>query len=290
MRFGMSSFGFFAYWKHALIGLEFAERYNLTPVIDWTQNSSYYEKNGVNGIKNAFEYYYEPVSDVSVDDALHSKNVVFFSKHARGRVEISYNDPDEEVFVSVCKKYIHVKDDIEKSMLREISPLLNGKKTVACHVRGVEWGNVKNHPVPIEMDQYFDKVDYCFAHGFEQLFLATDSEDTIECFKNKYGDRVVFFRDIARAKKGSKTLVIFDNTIQRENNHFLMGYEVLRDMTALSLCDGLIAGYSNISLAAKITKLSRNEKYDYFHLFKPEIKKTGMSAIKAEKKMRNGKY
>jgi len=95
---------------------------------------------------------------------------------------------------------------------------------------------------------------------------------------------------VARAAKGSKTLAIFDNSIKRENNKFLLGYEVLRDMTALSLCDGLIATYSNISLAAEINKISREEKYEYKYIFNPEVNKSGLSPNKAVEKMKQGKF
>ena len=42
----------------------------------------------------------------------------------------------------------------------------------------------------------------------------------------------------------------------------LLGYEVLRDMYTLASCDGLVAGLSQVSYAARICKRSRNEKYD----------------------------
>ena len=66
-----------------------------------------------------------------------------------------------------------------------------------------------------------------------------------------------------------------------------MGREVLRDMLALSKCQGLIAGYSNISLAAIVWKNADEErKYEYCQIMQNKINRTGVSVEEAVKKMK----
>lgn len=293
MKFDDSAMGFFAYWRFSIIGLAFAERYNMVPVIDWTDKGPYYEKNGVNGIKNPFEYYYYPVSEVSVEDVNESYNVSYYSRNSNGISNIKYgNEENLEVdYIYFNRKYMKLKEDVQLKIDEQVKKLLNNKKTLAVQVRGVEWGNIKGHPIPLSLEKYTEEIDKAIElYGFEQIFLATDSEDTIEYLDNKYKGKIVFYNDVARASKGSKTLAIFDPNIKRENNNYLMGFEVLRDMLTLSYCDGLIAGYSNISFAADISKKSRDEEYIYKLIFKQELNKNGMDAGKAVKLMKENKY
>ena len=59
----------------------------------------------------------------------------------------------------------------------------------------------------------------------------------------------------------------------------------------LSYCSGIIAGFSNISLAAEVTKIAIEGKdYEYKYLFKNKLNQNGMSTKKAVKKMKEGKF
>lgn len=292
MKFDSQTTGFFSYWWNTIMGLSFCEKYHLTPVVDWTSNSAYYEENGYNGIYNPFEYYYQPLSDIKVDDVMKSESVVLCTPHSRGYSDTSYKlKTNAADFVGLNKKYIKLRPEVEKKIMSDINSLLKKRKTLAVHVRGVEWGNIKNHPIPIGLDNYTSKIDEALEqYGFEQIFLATDSEDTIEYMKNKYNDKIVFYDDVARASKGSKTLALYDNSIERENNHYLLGIEVLRDMMTLASCDGIIASHSNISMAADITKKCMGKEFIYQNIFDTKINQSGISTQKAVKKMKSGKF
>lgn len=288
IKFDSYSSGFFACWLWGLMELSVADKIKMIPVIEWTSKSPYYEEEGVNGVKNPFEYYFEPVSNISIDNISNNANV-FTTLNARGSTYTSYEKIGE--LVEVNKKYMKLKQNVNEKILKEIKGLIKNKKTLAVHVRGVEWGEISNHPIPLTLDKYIEEIDKAIEkEDFEQIFLATDSEDTIEFLSNKYKGKIVYYKDVARASKGSKTLAIFDNSIQRKNNHYLLGLEVLRDMMTLASCDGIIAGYSNISIAAEITKLSFDQKYLYKHIFKQEIQKKGITSTKAANKMKKGRF
>ena len=282
------TYGFFACWKEGLLGLAFAERYGLTPVIDWSDKNPYYEEKGINGVFNPFEYFYEPVSDVSVEDAYKSYNAVFYGKRTRGChfYTLHYDDQvDYDFYANIAKKHYKIKPQIKEKLDLEIKNLIGDKKTLAVQIRGVEWGNVQGHPIPPSLDIYVKKIDEAIEKcGFEQIFLATDADETVEFISNKYPGRVVAYSDVARAPKGSKTLAIFDTSIKRENNNYLLGYEVLRDMLTLTACQGFIASYSNISLAVKITKLALDEKFEFSEIIGAKICKNGVSALTLVKK------
>lgn len=296
MDFNDPSMGFFGYWKFIIIGLDFAERYSLVPVVDWSSNSPYYEPNLFGKDSNPFEYYFEPLSDINSKDIAECKSVV----KARLAVDatdnfkerISYDFSNQiDRFVEINTKYIHLKPTVDNSVNEEIAKLLDNKSCLGVQIRGVEWGNIVGHPIPPSLDEYFKLIDKRMdEYGYEKIFLATDGEETLRVCRERYGNKLLYFNDTLRSKEGSKTLMLFDSTISRENNKYKMGYEVLRDMICLSKCDGLIAGFSNVSLAARTFKESRIEKYKSFDIVKAQIATTGISSRKAVEKMKKGKY
>ena len=273
------SSGFFYSWCETCRGLMVAERFGFTPVVDWSKGA-YYDRNGLNGCMNPFEYFFEPVSSVSLNETLKSQNVAYYDQHTFGKPFALYDyrsDEELELFARINRKYIRLNSNLRMQLENNIDELLGKKKTLAVHVRGVEWGNVKGHPIPVSLNLYTDRIDTALQeNGFEQIFLATDSDDTVSYFKNRYGNVVVFYNDVIRARSGSKVLAIFDDSIEQENKGFRMGYEVLRDMLTMSCCSGIIAGLSYVSFAAEVFKKSRDEVFEYKKYIEMKISKEGI--------------
>ena len=187
--------------------------------------------------------------------------------------------------------YIHIKESLYDDLYNQIKSLLKEKKTVAVHVRGIEWGEIKGHPIPVALEEYCRRIDIAIEkYEFEQIFLATDSEDTVRYFSKRYGNTVVCYNDVLRSESGSKTLVIFDSNVKRKNNYYWLGYEVLKDMLTLSFCGGLVAGLSHVSLAAEVFKKSRGEEYEYKNMVDQKVQKSGMQVSKAVSLMRKNKF
>ncbi len=274
------SSGFFYSWCETCRGLMVAERFGFTPVVDWSKGA-YYDKNGWNGCMNPFEYFFEPVSAVSLDEALKSRNVAYYDQHTFGKPFALYDyrsDDELECFARINRKYIRLRQDLRVQLESETGALLGAKKTLAVHVRGVEWGNVKYHPIPASLEEYTARIDKAISeYGYEQIFLATDSDDTVTFFKMKYGDMVVCYGDVIRAQSGSKVLAIFDDSIADEHKGFRLGYEVLKDMLTISKCYGIIAGLSYVSFAAEVFKRERGETYQYKDYVKMKLNSNGIS-------------
>ena len=281
------SSGFFYSWCETCRGLMVAERFGFTPVVDWSKGA-YYDKNGLNGCMNPFEYFFEPVSAVSSDEVLKSMNVAYYNHHTFVKPFALYDyrsDEELELFAKINRKYIKLKSNLQAKIEKDIDELLCEKKTLAVHVRGVEWGNVKGHPIPASLDLYTEMIDEAlYKNGFQLIFLATDSDDTVAFFKKKYGEMIVCYNDVTRAQSGSKVLAIYDDSIAGEHRGFKLGSEVLKDMFTISKCDGIIAGLSYVSFAAEVFKKSRDEVYEYKRYIEMRVSKKGISPIEFVKK------
>ncbi len=87
---------------------------------------------------------------------------------------------------------------------------------------------------------------------YEQIFLATDESAVVDRFRETFGDKVKIFEDTFR-DDGSGESIAFSKS-DRDNHHYRLGLEVLRDQYTLTHCDGIVCGYSNITFIARVMR------------------------------------
>lgn len=260
--------GFFAEVGVVLIKLYYAYSRGFAPYVRWGTRYLYYESEGVDGEKNAFQYYFEPVSDVvSIDRAAHVLQAD--GSHYRQVKEkfgaVSYDVSDEYIYAmaSMMRKYIRYNKKTEKYLIQECSRLLKGKKTIGVHYRGTDFHKqYNNHPVAVQIEQEIEKVrELLELEDYEQIFLATDEGSAICQFQEAFGDKVKVYQDVFR-EDGDESIAFSQS--DREKHHYLLGLEVLRDEYTLVQCDALVCGYSNVTFIARIMKLAWYHK-EYIH-------------------------
>ena len=268
--------GFFALLRNAMSCLVVADRFGFIPYIVYPEDSLYSEEKPINGSYNAFEYYFQQVSDVTDAEIGASANVLYYETKHLNAVKYGYQEEYEnvEAFSHVYKKYIKLNDAIERKVTSEINNLLNGKKTIGIHIRGTDYKQgYKNHPIFITVEEYITILQNAIQEkGFEQIFLATDEDSIVKEISKAFPGKVVFFCDSLRSEDGK---AVHTSHNSRLNNKYLMGYEVLRDMLALSKCNALIAGLSNVSLFAMIANRAEGKKYEYCKIINKGVNKTG---------------
>ena len=271
--------GLFAELRFILHEIFFAEKFGMVPVALIPQTSCYCEKCAVNGTTNPFEYYFDPVSDISVEDAFQSVAVVEHNYYQREYIKTLYDMdsgylPSEDYLLKMAelvKKYLHLNSRTKKKISNSIHDLLQDNITLAVHVRGADFKrHYINHPNMVTVDEYLQATEKLLEEKrFEKIFLATDDLEAIRRFTDKFGDKVIYYTDVVRTD-GDET--VMKSISDRENHHYSLGLEVIRDMYTLSACDGIIAGLSNVSLFARIVKLSKNQDYKYMDYMNKGIK------------------
>lgn len=286
--------GFFSLFNLVLDGLEFADYYNLTPVVEFGKETIYQEENGIDGVMNSFEYYFKQPSDVNLASARKSKNVVFYEFAHRKLAIPDFNltvgaslkdDKKMEDYLNrravLIRKYIRFSDRAKAYLDDSVEPLMGGKKTLGVHVRGTDMNAGYNgHAKVVTPTEYLEAAKKAFkAGGFEQVFLATDEAAVIKLFKDEFGERLVYFKDILRSEDG-QALHFSQNT--REHHKYLLGLEVLKDMYALAVSDGLVAGISNVSLAARMMKKSVGKEYEHIDILSHGFNQTNISMMKSQ--------
>lgn len=265
-----NGYGFFAEFHTMLQKLIFAECFHLKPYVYWGKNFLYYEEQ-MRKNQNAYEYLFEPVNQ-ELADKISTADLITESKMGQaGWIEERYERGYDLSFqyldkaADVYKRYIRLKPEVGIKIKQEITRIKKSKKTLAVHYRGTDFKmNYDNHPVCVTLEQEIEVIKNAMnTENFEQVFLATDDMSAIDTFRSCLGEKVVFYQDVQR---GSDTISVAFSESSRERHHYLLAYEVLRDMLTLSACEGLIAGVSQVSICARIAKASRGETYQYLQI------------------------
>lgn len=261
--------GFFALLGLDTIrNLDMADRLGLIPYISWGKDVVYSENELIRGTDNVFEYYFEQVSQLTKEEVLHSKHVCFSHELKAGKLMKKgslYNLDEWEIdrCIYLYRKYIRLNVFMQEYIENEIKKLALDDRTLAVHIRGVEWGEIKNHPIPVLLEAYMQHIDRLLSSNeYHRIFIATDSEETIRQMTFKYGEKIVFYTETNRTPSGSKKLIIFDEKQKnKKNGKYSLGVEVVRDMLSLAACGGLVAGVSNVSFFARCAKRSEGNRY-----------------------------
>ncbi len=257
--------GFFAELKMTLLGLYYAERMGFIPYVEWGKNFAYYEPDGVNGIYNVFEYYFEPINtDIDISNC----NAVSYSKNAQiaeiascyGDKGYEISDTLEVILIDIWKRYIHIREDLSNDFEEQIKELFSNKKVLGVHYRGTDFKcGYNQHPVSVELSQVIEETKAMLEkNNIKELFLATDDIIALESFKEAFGEKVKYCEDVYRSD-GNQNIAFSE--LERKQHHYRLGLEVLRDAYILSRCEYLIAGLSQVSFSSRLLKASRNESY-----------------------------
>ena len=254
-------YGFFAELRLLLEKLLYVDYMGFKPSVIYGQNYLYYDEEMNNKIPNAFEYYFEKIGGYA--DTEESYNVIKEKRYYINCINHLYNNDFyktyDDAMICMIKKYIHMRKELINDITDQYISLFPKGKVMGIHYRGTDYNiGYNNHPRKIELNQIYKFIDNYREH-YEYIFLATDEEGIYELLKNRYGEKVKCYSDVKRNKGQISVAFSIDD---RSNHHYLLGFEVLRDMYSLSMCDGIICGQSQVTNFARWQKRAREEKYD----------------------------
>lgn len=254
-------YGFWSNFSCVLHGLDYADRSGLVPVIDMERNPTLYnEDEPVNGVMNAWEYYFHQPGSLSLGEAL-TQDPLDNGGLIAGRftTESPPVIPPLDLLArgrGLVKKYIRLKPDI-RDRVDAIIPLGAGGDMLGVHVRGTDMRKHRPplHPAPNTAETYLEQailLDQEFS--YRKIFLACDELETVALFRSQFRERLLTIPahrtamahiDMPR-EAGFKWLFERD----RDRHRYLLGLEVLLDALLLSRCGHLACGASNVSRGA----------------------------------------
>ncbi len=278
--------GFCAIWIYYLNRLSFSDKMGLCHVINWNQSDFYQEDHPVNGAESVFEYYFQQPCGISLAEARESACVVYDWNnpefgyddvfHVGGATDYRFTSEDIEKFAKIQRKYIKLHPKLQKSIDAQIERLFCGHKVVlGVHARGADTKiGYKNHPLIVTAEDYIEKTEELAKRiKAELIFLATDDQEMLELFRDRFGDKLIYYDDVVRS---SSTVMSCFIKKERTDHHYLLGLEIIRDVYTLAACQGFVCGMSYVGMVVQVLKRANNQKFRAFYRIFKGLRKDGI--------------
>ena len=244
--------GLFSNVLFVLNHLKISRKHNFIPVIDMENFPTRYNENKkVLNSFNSWEYYFEPISKITLNEVYLSKNVIFTNDFFNEDMSLDLaTDKDLQL---IFNKSIKIKKKYIENINRFTKKNFEGHKVLAVHFRGTSMKTFPKHPLPPTYYQIKGLIDEAIKkYKFDKIFLVTDQLDYLNLLKKDYG-KMLCYRNSYRSNKAK----IFDIN-PRKLHRYNMGVDALEDTLLMSKLDYLICSRSNMSRVALILKKNMN--------------------------------
>lgn len=272
IRSPKSELGFFGLYNYVVDELKTAERLNAEPVVDWQHYpNDYLLEDTLVGRVNAWEYFFLPVSGVSLSEVYRSKKVIMSSGEYIGTLS-EVNDAGELLESSrLIEKYIRLNEKTGQLCEREYKRLgMDHYRTLGVKCRGTDFRETrpKSHVICPDVEMTAEVISQKSAEwgAFDKIFLVTEDALMFEQMKELYPDKLLYNQtERFKTANGEWLNKTFDRVgVEKNYKHDRM-LEYLISVYLLSKCDALIAPVVGATLGAMRIK-GRYEQYYLIHL------------------------
>jgi len=195
--------GLFSNVNYVLQGLIYADKRGMTPVVDMENYSTEYSRiRKFNGKKNAWEYFFNPVSNIRLSDAYKSKNVTLsegdriLKNHIMSGRNIAYVLDDEFLEESHKMYTKHIKlNNYTNSYIEYIlkTKEIVSDSTLGVFLRGTDYLlGPTGHPIQPDIDDVIkDIIVYLESKPIERILLSTDDIQLRKKLEYKFGSLII---------------------------------------------------------------------------------------------------
>lgn len=236
--------------------LKVAENYGFIPVVDMENFPRWYnEKKKIKKTLNSWNYYFEPLTQYSLDEIYKSQNVILTSSRFYSDIDFKYQIQDSEDLTKIYKKYIKIKKEIKKIVEFFQKNFFENKKILGVHFRGTSYKNGRN-PYPATIKQMINKINEIKkVDNYDKIFLVTEDIHHFNALKKEFNDDLIYLKESFR----STGQVAFE-TYPRLNHRYKLGRDLLVETCLLSKCDGYLDTHGNIRAAVLNMNMNQKQK------------------------------
>jgi hypothetical protein len=244
--------GLFSLVSSTLCHLHLAERYGLTPVVDFRYTKTEYDDRQFMETdrfkrQNPWDFFFEPVSSFSCESSFENRTVlassVGFPDGYPRKMLVSHVQELRDIAV----KYIRVAPDLAEELEKTKREILSGYRVLGVHFRGQEQKTMPFHPLSPTLAQMFSAIDIAISdHGFNRIFVASEDLDYVDAVLSRYPEKAITLPHFR-----TRAPINAYRILPREKHKYLLGKEILFDTFILSACDGLVSSTSNVTEFAR---------------------------------------
>ena len=233
--------------------IKYVEQKGYIPIVDMQNYANQYIEIDKFGKENAWEYYYEQMSEYSLDEVYSSKNVVL------GYDDACYLDNYKEkynisIFQKYWKEYVVAKPHVKNWIDIQVANILGDKcEILGVLYRGTDMNLLKlsKHPIQPTVEEMIELIhEHIDKWNCKWIYLSTEDSAAMEKFKNEFGDSLICTDQQRFSNTGNKWIAQIEH--KRENDKYLRGIEYLTTIELLSRCDYLLAGICSGSVVSLI--------------------------------------
>jgi len=253
--------GLFAYYIRFCSEIDYAISNGYIPVVDMQYfDNDFHSGEYKKGKSNSWELFFEQPYGISVDEALKSKSCRYYWKdnppyHPNDSLDFLYCDEIINYYHGITEKYMKfnskTKDFVEKAYDKYIkSKVGDDTKIIGVLARGTDYTNGKPfyHPVQPTLQMMFEQIDeWRDRYGIKKVYVATEDEDMLKAYLEKYGDDLLF---VNQKRVSLKSGFLCKNTDFMDRDPFIRGAEYLSSIYCLSKCNMLVAGRTSGTVGA----------------------------------------
>jgi len=231
--------------------------------IDLCGKTMYYDPN-FKKTDNVWEYFFEQPFNITKNEAYKNPIEVgslleeqYLFCLSNGKYNISYKHDDFQIAQNLIKKYIKFQKDFINEFNEYKKSLFGDNLVFGVHVRSNEHyrtGHASSQFDKVGCDFFFDKIEKKliehnkrFNKKYKKLFLATDNEENVEKFKQRYGDIIITNNSLISPKGSAR-----DNCWLFNENNYQKAKDVMYEVLLLKSCDFKLLVNSNVSCAAAV--------------------------------------
>ena len=271
--------GLFAIFMYVLDHIAYAKDNGYVPVLSMKKYDCLYkEKHKINGTYNPWEYYFKPITNITIKDKLKAgiitlgkvsflryKGIYYYAQKSKN--VLPEKQRIEELH-KLVEQYIQFQPALQQELEEHCCEMRSKyQRIMGIHVRGTDMhvaGKQHNKPSSKLMD--FSMLQAIVKkNDIDGILLCTDDSEVVEKFKEYFGNKL-FVTDSIRQINGKVEGVHFDKALGRgrDGHKYLLGKEVIIDMYLLSKCNVLVCGPSNVAFAAMIYNNNSYEDIIYW--------------------------
>ncbi len=246
--------GFFSNILFVINHIIKAKKNGYIPIVDMKNFPNIYnEYKELFKTKNSWEYYFENLSNTSLEEVYKSKNVIISSNYFEKEFEVDLisNEIKYEFRknLKIKKKFTYMINYLSKKYF-------DGSKVLGIHFRGTSYKRSPGHPFPATKKQMLNAINYLLtSEKYEKIFLVTEEEDYKNFLVKNFRDKIFYLSSSFRSFKNDAFKIY-----HRDKHRYKLGREALIEANLLSKCDGLVYVTSNITSAAIAWNHNKSQK------------------------------
>ena len=243
--------GMFSILSAVLCHLDLAEKYCLSPIIDFKNFKTTYSDGENCGTSNAWEYYFQPVNSESIS-SLREKARLIVIPEDYYPAGYSYCITQEPHLYEVFSRWINLRPELQSEITALHNDLFSQGNILGVHFRGQEMRTAPGHHFPPTKSQIALMVDGALNnYDYEKIFIVSEEASYIDWLKLRYGSRVISTNSYRTYGLNAY------REYPREKHIYKLGKEVIIDAYLLSKCSSLIACTSNVAEFARFINHGR---------------------------------